>query len=837
MAGPAVRQKTARPFLILILALILVLVSLPVLAQFASSLKVSKIEIVHVGPPSVSDDLIRANIRLKPGDPYLSAAVDDDIHTLYATGQFYDVRVTNNVTPEGIGVYYVLQGNPRLTTIKFQGNKKYSDAKLKKKISAKTGEPLSERKLFTDSQTIQQMYQKAGYPGTTVTYSISIDEAAGRATATFNINESPKVRIIRVDFVGAQAFTQRKLRRVIKTRKHWFFSWITSSGVFKEDQFEDDKDKLADFYHSQGYIDFEIKDVQFEHPTPRTLIIRIIVYEGRQYKVGSVKFTGNKIFTDAQIAEGILSIQPSGGLAKKIRLGPHGLPMDTGDTFTPDGLNTNMQMIADFYGSRGYIDVAPFSPGLNVERIPNTDTGTMDLNFQIDEGQKNFIEKIDIRGNTKTKDRVIRRELAVAPGEVFNMLRVKVSQRRLEGLQYFDKVDLRPEPSEANIPNHKDLVVGVEEKNTGNLTMGAGFDSVESLVGFVEVTQGNFDLFNPPTFTGAGQKFRLKVQLGLELQDYEAEFIEPWFLGRKLKLDVDLYRHDYNFESLNNLYDQIQTGGRVGLSRALGSDYLIGGVGYTLEDVGILLNGSSGRTNAAVPIAGTPQNIPQTIIKDSGYAVVSKVDVSLSYDTRNSVTLPDKGQVTTLSGILAGPFPGSRDYYKLQLKSAWYFKGLFPGHVLEVIGETGVADSYGSSSDVPFYDRYYLGGLYSLRGFHYRSVSPRELPPQPGQAGFSDEPIGGDTYWFGSAEYSVPIIQSPKENGVGLRFAVFYDIGEVSLDPYSYNADYLDNWGVGLRLNLPIGPLRLDYGIPIRTDRFNSSSGQFQFGVGFTRPF
>lgn len=816
--------------------LFLVLVSLPARAQF-SPLKVAKVEIKHVERvPSVSDDLIRGNIRVKPGDPYLRAAVDDDVRSLYATGQFLDIRITTDETPEGVVVTYVLEGNPKLVDIIFQGNTKYSKAKLLKKVSSKRGEPMSERKLFTDAQTIQEMYQKAGYPGTVVKYTPAIDQAAGRATVTFDITESPKVKILRVDFVNAEAFTQRKLRRVIKTRKHWMWSWITSSGVFKDDQFEDDKEKLADFYHSQGYIDFEIKDVQFEHPTPRTLIIRIILYEGRQYKVGSVKLTGNKLFSDTEIAEGIRLQQPK-SIVKKPRLGPHGLPMDTGDVFTPDGLSTNMDAIENFYGSKGYLNVTP-GRGLNVEHSPNTETGTMDLEFQIDEGQKNYIEKIDIRGNTKTKDRVIRRELAVHPGEVFDMTRVKLSQRRLEGLNFFEKVDARPEESDVG-PSYKNLVVGVEEKNTGNFTMGAGFSSVDSLVGFVEVTQGNFDLFNPPTFTGAGQKFRLRVQLGLERQDYEAEFTEPWFLGRKLNFDVDLYHHEYDFVSLNDLYNQNETGGRVGLSRALGSEFLIGSVGYTLEDVGIVLNGSPVRTNGAggVPILGAPVNIPQTIINDSGYAVVSKFDFSLAYDTRNSVTLPDKGQRTSISAVLAGPFPGSRDYYKLQLKSGWYFKGLFPGHVLELIGETGVADSYGSSSDVPFYDRYYLGGLDSLRGFHYRSVSPREIPPGPGQPGFSSEPIGGDTYWFASAEYSLPIIQSPKENGVGLRLAAFYDIGEVSLDPYSYNTDYLDNYGVGIRLNLPIGPLRLDYGIPIRTDRFNGSSGKFQFGVGFTRPF
>src|SRR4051812_44042469 len=201
--------------------LLLVFACLPAMAQ--SSLKVSKIEIKHVGPQSVSDDLIRANIRVKPGDAFIRGAIDEDVRTLYATGQFYDIRVTDATGPDGVVLTYVLQGNPVLVTVKFQGNKKYKDSKLLKKVTTKTGEPLNERKLFTDSQEMQKMYQKAGYPGTTVKYSIAIEEATGRATATFDITESPKVKITRVEFVDAHAFSQKALRKTIKTRRHWMF--------------------------------------------------------------------------------------------------------------------------------------------------------------------------------------------------------------------------------------------------------------------------------------------------------------------------------------------------------------------------------------------------------------------------------------------------------------------------------------------------------------------------------------------------------------------------------------------------------------------------------------
>ncbi len=794
-----------------------------------SSLKVARVEIKHVGPSTVSDELIRANVRIKAGEPYLRTAVDDDVRNLYSTGLFYNIRVAEDNSRDGVVLTYIVQGKPRLTDIKFSGNKKFSNSKLQKKISSKVGQPLDERKLFTDTQEIEKMYQKSGYPSTQVKYVLNIDETAGRGTATFEVKESPKVKIVEVDFVGATAFPQKKLRKLIKTRKHWMFSWITGSGYLKDEQFDEDKEKLAEFYRDNGYIDYELKDVTIDYPTPKTMVLRLHVFEGRQYKVGSVNITGNKIFSLGEITNGVRFVQLFRG--SKFKPGVHNLPMDVGDVFTPKGLTKDTEAIEDFYGSKGYVDVTAGSRNLVVVRIPNTERGTMDLEFKIDEGKQFNIEKVEIHGNYKTKDKVIRRELAVAPGEVFDMVRVKVSKQRLEGLQYFEKVDTRSE--DTDVQRGKNLVVGIDEKNTGNISMGAGFSSVDSIVGFVEVSQGNFDLFHPPTFTGGGQKFRLRVQVGTQRQDYLASFIEPWFLGRKLALGVDLYYRDLNFQSVENLYDETRAGIRTSLTRALGSDFLIGTVSYTLENVGIRLNNSAhGPLIIAQPGSGRdhptyvvlPPTAPPSIMEEAGYSLLSRLGASLAYDTRNSVTLPNKGQRTELfSELVGGPLGGERSFYKLELRSAWYFKGLAPGHVLEMVGRTGVAQAFGSTADVPFYDRYYLGGLYSLRGFIYRGISPREEN--------LDEPVGGDTFWFGSAEYSIPIIER-------FRFALFYDIGTVNVKAYDFSADgFSDNWGLGLRLNLPIGPLRLDYGIPIHHDKYNSGSGRFQFGVGYTREF
>jgi outer membrane protein insertion porin family len=788
--------------------------------------KIDRVDIKYVGPASVSEQFIRSNIRVKAGDTYLPDSNQDDVHSLYGTGQFYNIRVTNDQADDGgVILTFIVQVRPRVSEIKIEGNKKLSDSKLKKKITVKVGEPLDEQKLFTDVQEMKKLYEKYGYPDTQVKYVSDIDENAGRGSVTFEIKESPKIRIRDIEFIDASAFSQKELRKQLKTRRHWMFSWITGNGVFKQDEFDDDKDALSEFYRSRGYLDFEIKDVKFADPTTNTMVIRFFVFEGRQYKVGAVKFTGNKIFSDEDIHKGLQYVHDYERL--KDKLGPHGLPMDSGDTFTPDGLSKDATAMEDFYGGKGYIDVQQGAT-LRIIHIPNVDTGTMDLEFQIDEGQKSYVEKIDIRGNLKTKDKVIRRELAISPGEVFDMMRVKISKQRLEGLQYFDKVDMEPEPTDPPISGRKNLGVDVEEKNTGNFTLGAGFSSVDSLVGFAEITQGNFDLFHPPTFTGGGQKLRLFIQIGTERQDYELSFTEPWFLNRKLQLGVDLYRHQLDFDSPNNIYDETRTGVNVSLTRALWSDFLIGSVSYTLEDVGISLNSGFNGFEPNFPHLPIARNVPQAILDQTGDHLFNRFGATLAYDTRNSTQLPNHGQRTELDTELS---VGDTTFYKLEAKTAWYFPGLFKGHVIEIVGRSGIADSL-SSGDVPFYDRYYLGGLYSLRGFKYRNIAPREAP----FGKVPDEPIGGDSYWFGSIEYSVPIIE--KDSGVDLRFAVFYDAGSVAVNPYSLTGPFDDNWGLGIRLNIPhLGPLRLDYGIPIHHDANNGSGGQFQFGVGYTREF
>ena len=790
----------------------LILVGLLVSAYYASiglvwgqtGPSVEQIKVEHVGPPATSDSLVLSQVRVKTGDEYNPSKVDDDVRNLYSTGFFYNIQVLEAPTPAGgVDLTFRLQGKPVLTSIEFTGNEKYKDKKLLKKVTSKTGEPLDERKLFADARAIRELYEKAGLQKTQVEYQLNIIESQGRGSVEFEITEAPKIKITEVEFVGAEAFSQRKLRRAIKTRRWWIFSWLTGSGKLKDEQIAEDRDALRRYYHEAGYIDFEIKDIVVHEVEPGKAIVRWVLFEGQQYKVGNVSFEGNSLFSTGELQQQLRDYRG----------------IETGDIFTPGGIETNDQAVRDLYEGEGFLTPRNEGDTQILSRFsPNIENGTMDLEYVVDEGNQSFVEKIKIKGNTKTKDRVIRRELAISPGDVFDMTRVDISRLRVEGMTYFGKVETKVEPTD--VPNRKDLVLAVEEGTTGNFQVGAGFSSVDAIVGFAEMTQGNFDLFNPPYFTGGGQKFRLRVQLGTRRKDFIMTFIEPWFFDRKLRFSTEFYHRELNFVSDD--YEEQRTGVREALSwelpfRLAPDHRMETGLSYTIENVGI---------------QDIDPNASAEIRQEEGERLVSKIGSTISYDSRGPGLLPDRGQRTAIFGEMAGGALGAdTDFYKLELRSAWYFKGLMEGHIIEASGQGGVVDSFGDSSRVPLFDRWYLGGLRSLRGYDFREVGPKDV---------NNEPIGGSTYWFGSLEYSVPIVER-------LRLATFYDIGMVYRDPFSFSSDglltgspvsepgYNDNWGIGVRLNIPnLGPLRLDYAFPITGDSVNDDGGRFQFGVGFT---
>jgi outer membrane protein insertion porin family len=756
---------------------------------------VREIDVEYIGPKTVAISVIKANMRTTVGDVYSAASVEEDVRNLYATGFFTNLAIKDEPLADGVKVNVVVQPKPLVKEVVINGAHKIKTSRVKKEIKTKIGEPLSEQQISADADKIKDLYLGKGYNQVQVSYKIDTNEEFGRSIVTFTISEGDRAFVTEVDFVGNDHLTTKELRKVMKTRKKNLLSFLNKSGLFKEDDFKADLDSLRTYYNSKGYIDMMVKDVKFENPGPNRLKVTITVFEGIQYTVGKIDFTGNVIFSNAELRSyrGFQVIRMSEGKVYSPRAwAPQGKDPDE----NLPSLDNDIKRIRDLYGTRGYIDML-----VTPERQANVESGKIDILYHIVENAQSYVEQIIIQGNNRTKDKVIRRELAVAPGQIYDSVRADQSKKRLENLQYFEKVDISPQ--DTTVPNRKNMVVTVEEKRTGSVTFGAGFSSVDSLLGFVEITQGNFDIFNFPYFTGGGEKFRVRLQYGLERQDFEVSFKEPWFLEQRLALGYDLFYHNATY--LSDYYNQRNIGASVSLSRAFGP-FWAGSITYTLQDFDLY---------------DFADNSSPQLLREQGWRTDSSITLGMSFDNRDSVLLSRHGVHADFSAEFAGgPLLGQTNIYKFQADAQKYI--LLPyDMIITIAGATGVADYYDGSDEVPLFDRFFLGGSRSIRGFGNRDIGPVDE---------NDEPLGGDTMAYGNLELTFPIIDR-------VRGAVWNDLGFLDARSFHYTDAIQEGdaaAGIGLRLNLPIGPLRLDYGIPYKDQGYNhSNTGKFSFDVGY----
>lgn len=737
---------------------------------------VKEIEVEFAGAKSVDKSVIVSNMRTTVGQPFSQAAIQEDVRNLYATGLFVNLRMFDEPVADGVKVVVIVEPKPLIKEIVVNGSKKIKEGAVRKKITSKVGDPLSEQKVSADSQAIKTYYQDKGFYEAQVEYKIDINEQVGRAVVTYNITEGPKEFISEIEFADAKAFTQKELTKTIKTRTKNWLSFINKSGLYKNDQIDEDLKRLQEFYQKNGYIDMQVKDVSTEDLGEDRIKLKITVFEGIKYQTGSVQIQGNTLYDTPRIMNTIT--------------------MKEGSVFSPQGLQADIQAIKDLYGTDGYID-AEVVP----TRQANIERGRMDIVLTIKEGAQSFVEKVVIQGNDRTKDKVLRREMALAPGEVYDSVKADASKKRLENLGYFSKVDVGPQ--DTSVPNRKNVLVTVEEQRTGSVTFGAGFSTVDSLLGFVELTQGNFDITKFPNFTGGGQKFRTRLQYGLTRKDFIVSLTEPWFLNQRLSFGGDLFFNESTYDSDD--YDQRRFGADIRIARALNQFWTIGAK-YQLEQIDIY--------NVNV------SNVPQ-LAQEEGNRTKSSVRGTLTYDTRDNLILTRKGEKVEFAAEGAGgPLWGQTDIWKLELEGSKYW-GLPYDMIFSLRGATGVVGSYNNMPyGVPIFDRFFIGGSRTVRGFNYREVGPR----YPG----TDEPSGGNTMGYTSAELTFPIMDR-------VRGAVFVDAGFDNVDTFDYSmSDIQVGTGFGLRLDLPIGPLRLDLGFPVVADKYNDGSlVRFHFDVGY----
>lgn len=740
--------------------------------------QIGKLTVKFVGVSNVSEQVVRANMSLREGTPLDESLIDRDIRSLYRTGLFEFIEVKREeLSDTAVNLVFEVTPKYRVLDVRFEGNKAYKERRLRRELKTLQNGPLDERQVKEDSEKIYEYYQKNGYNQAQVSYTIDRNRSTGFGTVTFKIREGAKVKISSIRFVGNDHIKARRLRKEMETKKWHPFSWITGGGRFKDDEFDEDLEKLRDYYREEGYLDVEIAEdkVTFDYPSASKLVITIRVEEGRKYRVGDITFKGNKI-------------HPSRLLGLVVR-------QRKGTTFVPSKLDKDVENLEDFYGRSGHLDTR-----VRLNRKPNLQTGDIDVEYEINESEKFQVESVNIEGNSKTKSIVILRELVLGPGDVFDSVRMKISKARLENTRFFDDVNVTPEST--NIPGRRNLRVAVKEARTGNLTFGAGFSSLERAVVFAEITQSNFDLFNRKSFfQGDGQKFRLRLQLGSESSEVVLAFEEPWLFERELALGFQLFRTTSEYQSA--YYEEIRTGGQIYMRKRLFG----------------LIEGTATYTYEIVDIDNVDPSAPAVIQGLAGQTSVSKAGFALLRDTRDKIINTTRGnRMELITEVAGGPLGGDVDYYRLEFRGSQFYPVFeFQEQVLAIIARGGVVQDFGDSTDVPFYDRYFLGGPQTLRGFEYREVGPKD------QFG---EPLGGKSYGFFSAEYSFDIVKP-------IRFAVFYDGGFVNRGAYDFSpGEWNDNFGFGLRLFVAGAPLSLDFGIPLTGDRFNKKGSQFNFSFG-----
>lgn len=733
---------------------------------------IRSIDVEYQGPASISKERILAQMRTKVGQIYSNEIVQEDIKALYGTGYIRNVRIFAQPQGDGVKVIVAVQTQEVLREIEINGAERIKPKRLRKEMKVRLNQAVNEQALEEARQKIIEIYQGKGYNDVSVEYRVEpIDEKRGTARVIFTVTEGVKGAISQVRFEGNAHITQKELRKQMKTRGRTLIYFMDKTGRLDEVQLEQDLDKIREYYQNHGFIDVQIKEVRKDRTPKGPMIITIVIAEGPQYHVRKLSITGYEHTTDARVRAFI--------------------KMKEGSVYSPKQLHDDAKAIADAYGSGGYVDLV-----ITPEGTP-AGPALIDVHYLIEEGARSFVNRVNIEGNTRTKDKVIRREVLVAPGDVFNTVRVDTTKKRLENLGYFAKVETYPE--DTDIPGRKDLTVLVQEKRTGSLSFGGGFSTVDKLVGFAELTQGNFDLFNWPSFTGGGQKFRLRLQYGTERKDFVLAITEPYFLDRRLSLGGQLFYTEANY--LSAVYDQRNYGVSFELRKPINA-YMYGTVGYMLQDIDIF---------------NVDPTSSEFIQSQKGSSVESKVLGSLVFDSRDNPLLSRRGQRITFSPMIAGGFlGGDTQIYAFDLEGSQYFR-LPKDTILLINGEISTVSQWGSGNQVPIYERLFLGGSNNLRGFPFREVGPQDE---------NGEPVGGQSMARATVEWTFPIIEKA-------RGAVFYDTGFVNSSAWSFGFNHMaSDIGVGLRLDLPIGPLRLDYGYPIMRDGYNGG-GHFNFNVGY----
>jgi outer membrane protein insertion porin family len=705
---------------------------------------------------------IKLSVKSKVGEILSPEQIREDIRSIYNMGYFQNVDAQVTDLPKGKLLTFVVQENPTVQEVNIQGDKRIKEKDILAAIATKPFTVLDRAAISEDVQKILKLYQQKGYFNAQVTSDISFPQDPRKAVVTFNIKEQGRVNIEEISFTGNQQFSDRKLRGVMQTKeKSIFLSWFTDRGVLQRDILDTDVDRLTVYYHDRGFMDARVGTPQISHREDG-IYIEIPVQEGERYRVESVSLTGDMLEESEKIRED--------------------LKVEAGDYFSREKLREDVQNISKRYMDQGYA-YAEVNP--DVQQKPAQHTAA--VTYQISQGRKVRIGNITISGNTKTRDKVIRREIDLSEGDTFNASKLEKSMLDLRKLDFFENVEIVP--SEGAQPEVMDLDVKIREKFTGSVSVGGGYSSDDGLFVTGEVVQRN--LF------GRGQYLGLKGYLGQEAQRYVLSFTEPWLFDKPISAGFDVYDWVREYPD----FTQDAAGIRLRSGYGFGNWSRISGF-YTFENA---------------EMTDISENASSIIRDQEGEQIKSSITTVLERDSTDHPFLPTRGSLNVISVEYSTPYLGSdSNFVKTDLRSGWYIP-LYWRLVGFVRGEVGwiVEDD---DKPAPLYERFFLGGINSLRAFDWGDVGPTDE---------QGEVIGGTTYGLANFEVLFPLLEK-----MGLRGVVFFDAGNSFLGSNPFQiSDYRTDAGAGIRWNSPLGPLRIEWAYNLDR-REGEDSNKFQFSAG-----
>ena len=745
--------------------------SLPPASQAQSILSGGRIADIRVeGTQRIEAATVRSYMRVNPGDPFDPVRLDDSLKNLFATGLFADVRLER----EGDTLIVVVSENPIVNRIAFEGNDRLDDDTLQQEIELRPRVVFTRTKVQSDTQRILEIYRRSGRFAATVEPKV-IQLEQNRVDLAFEIDEGPLTSIRSINFIGNREFSDSTLRDEVTTVEASFWNFFTSSDTYDPDRLTFDRELLRRFYLNEGYADFRVVSVVAElTPDQQDFIVTFTVEEGPRYRFGKIG-----------LQTGLRNLDPE-VLRDQVTT-------EEGDWYDASEVDKTIEVLTDAVGDLGYafVDIRP-----RVER--DRDNLTIDIVYDIQEGPKVFVERIDIEGNTRTLDRVIRREFQLVEGDAFNTSKLRRSRQRVQNLGFFKTVTVENEPGSA--PDRTVVKVAVEEQSTGDVTFGAGFSSSDGPIGNIGLRERNL--------LGRGQDLRLGFTLAGAATELDFSFTEPYFLDRNLAAGIDLYRTTSDRDDFSS-YEEERIGGSLRGGFDI-TDELRDVVRYTLENR---------------DITDVDSDASLLVRSEQGATLRSGVSNELTYDTRDSRFDPREGFISSLRTEFFGL--GGDVTFVRGTVSAGYYYPVYEDWTLGVRGSTG--SMIGVGEDTLISDRFFKGGG-QPRGFEYGGIGPRDRN--------TDDALGGKNFYTGTVELAFPL-DLPFD--LDIRGRVFTDVGAAwGFDDNSIPVSVDDSSaprvtvGTGLSWNSPFGPVVVDLGIAVIKEDFDETElFSFSFGTQF----